>query len=416
MRQLLLIWMFTVFADVYGATSADSLRHVGWTFMAGPAWQIAMDEYEQKWLHGKRAFSIGGEINYSALPNDSDAFAQDYGYPTLSVGAKLSLNNGVTMRRVADEAWGKAQMVDYDSHLGDILSVYGAFARPLLRSGRWRIDYVLRAGIGYGPHKYNTHNNIDNELIGSRFTIYMGGGVVASWLFADEWSIKAGLLYGHHSNGALNRPNKGENHVGPMVGLSYTPYERVQRKQVQADTQPFHRYWYGNVRLGFGGKTLLEDWHLTQFGTEPGAPRYRTDKFCLYAAYSAQMDLMYRYARRWASGIGVDVFYGSYYKRVRKLDEAAGNNVSHSPWSVGIAARHEAYYHRLSVDMAVGLYLFRQMGYNAKEIEKPYYERIGLFYTFPKMNHIKLGCSVKAHLTKADYTELIVSVPFRIGR
>ena len=101
---------------------------------------------------------------------------------------------------------------------------------------------------------------------------------------------------------------------------------------------------------------------------------------------------------------------------MRALDETAGNNASHSPWSVGIAARHEAYYHRLSVDMAVGLYLFRQMGYNAKEIEKPYYERIGLFYTFPKMNHIKLGCSVKAHLTKADYTELIVSVPFRIGR
>ena len=96
-------------------------------------------------------------------------------------------------------------------------------------------------------------------------------------------------------------------------------------------------------------------------------------------AYSAQVDLMWRYARRWASGIGADISYGTYADRVRDLDEAAGRSLPHSPWSFGLGLRHEAYYHRLSLDMALGVYLYRHMGASAKEIEKPYYERIGIF-------------------------------------
>ena len=64
--------------------------------------------------------------------------------------------------------------------------------------------------------------------------------------------------------------------------------------------------------------------------------------------------------------------------------------------------------------MALGIYLHRQMGANAKEIEQPYYERIGVFYTFPKLGHIKLGASVQAHRTKADLTELMLSVPVKL--
>ena len=255
----------------------------------------------------------------------------------------LMSKNPFTMRRTADPAWGKAQMVDYDSHLGDIISVYGAFERPLWRSRRWQLAYLLRAGIGYGPHKYNRHNNIDNELIGSRYTIYIGGGLTATWQFSRDWALQAGLLYGHHSNGALNRPNKGENHVGPLVGVRYAPSHQAAAPASAPAAQPFSPYWYANLRLGVGGKTLLEDWQLTQFGTDPEAPRYRTDKFRFYMAYSAQVDLMWRYARRWASGIGADISYGTYADRVRDLDEAAGRSLPHSPWSFGLGLRHEAY-------------------------------------------------------------------------
>ena len=96
---------------------------------------------------------------------------------------------------------------------------------------------------------------------------------------------------------------------------------------------------------------------------------------------------------------------------------AAGRtDEKHSPWSVGIAVRHEAYYHNLSLDMALGVYLYRHMGANAREIEQPYYERIGIFYTFPRLAGLRVGASVKAHRTKADLTEVIVAIPFRLSR
>ena len=197
MRRILSLWLLLGCMTLHAATEGDSARHVGYTVFTGPAWQIAMDEYERKFLRNKQAFIVGAELNYSALPSDSDAFAVDYNYPTLSLGAKLSLNNGVTMRRTEDPSWGKAQMVDYDSHLGNIATLYGSFSRPLLRQGRWQLDYTLRAGVGYNTWRYNKTDNIDNELIGSLFTIYFGAGLVASYQFSDQWGLTAGVLFGH---------------------------------------------------------------------------------------------------------------------------------------------------------------------------------------------------------------------------
>ena len=42
-----------------------------------------------------------------------------------------------------------------------------------------------------------------------------------------------------------------------------------------------------------------------------------------------------------------------------------------------------------------GVYLYRHMGASAKEIEKPYYERIGIFYTIPRLH-------------------IVISLPFRL--
>lgn len=424
MRQITLFLLLCTCLTTRAATEGDTARHVGYSVFVLPQWQIAMDEYERKWLRDKFAFSFGAELNYRALPSDNDAFAEDYNYPTLSAGLKLSLNNGVTMRRTADPSWGKAQMVDYDSRLGDMVTLYGSFTRPLLRRGRWELNYMLRAGVGYGPFIYNKKDNIDNELIGSAFNIYFGAGITASYQITSDLAITAGLLYGHHSNGALARPNKGENHFGPMVGVRSLPTATAPHTAPEGDTNVCRQGIgasseavggaYLDFRLGLGGKTLLEDWQKTQFYTEPGEPDYRTEDFHFYMSYSASAAFMYRYARRWASGIGADVYYGTYYKHVRDLDEAAGRTVSHSPWSIGISARHEVYYHNLSLDLALGIYLHRQMGSNAKEVEQPYYERVGVFYTFPKLGHLKIGASVQAHRTKADLTELQVSFPVRL--
>ena len=394
------------------AADHDSLNHIGFAVNVTPGKLITMDKWQRLWQKKKTSTSIAAEVTYTPQPADSSAFARDYGYPTFAYGLKLGLND-VTMHRNSHPAWELIEEVDYDSQLGNIITAYSTFSRPWLRSGRWTFDYMLGAGIGWGMHKYSQGNNVDNELTGSRFLIYFTAGTHAVYRVADLWSVKAGVEFFHHSNGALNRPNKGANIIGPAIGLVYNPVKQnvrhIPEKKKESDGALFSSF-----SLGIGGKTLLEDWQLTQFQTPPDSARYRTGHFRFYTAYSAQADLMYRYARRWASGIGADLFYGTYVDRIKELEGQGGAKVS--PWSVGVAVKHNIYYENLSVRMSVGYYLYRHMGTNAKEIEKPYYERIGVHYAFPQLGGLSVGASVKAHLTKADLTEVVISYPIHSRR
>ena len=418
-RAIICLCCFMCVVSSY-AERNDSVAHWGWQFDVNPSKILRTDEYVKMWLKKQNAWAVDAQLRYLTQPKDSDAFAHDFGFPTFALGVSYHHYDGVTMHKDASPVWGMAQEVDYDSHLGNMLTVYGAFERSMLRSRHWELDYALGMGVGYTKHKYNPVGAIDNEMIGSRWLIYFGAGVHATYHFTRDWGIKAGVEFKHHSNGALNRPNKGSNSLGPMVGVVFTPgYEEARGSsevtvpQSDAWKQPFERYWYLDFSLGFGGKVPLEDWQLTQFNTPPSDTEYRTDRFKLYAAYSLQADVMRRYARRWASGIGVDLFYGSYADHVATLDEAQGYAERHSPWSVGIAAKHQVFYHRLSLAFSLGFYLHRQMGHQAEILEKPYYERIGLKYELPHLGGLSVGCVVKAHLTKADYTGLLLSYPLK---
>jgi len=391
------------------------LRRLGVEVSGVPGWMIAADSYEKKWLKGRFCTAVGVALRYTPAPCDSDDYAADYNYPTIIAGVKYNMNHGVTMHRERDPDWGLLEPVDYTSRLGNIVTVYGAFERPVMSVGRWTADYTLAFGVGYSRSKYNTRDAIDHELIGSRWLIYFGAGVHATYRVSRSWGVRAGMEFYHHSNGALNRPNKGANVVAPSFAVVYEPHRAGWREDGKGVVPgPMRPYSFLEVAVGMGGKTLNEEWQLTQFRTVPGEPGYRTSRFKLYAAWSGRMAVMRRYARRWATGVGADVFYGTYASRVAEIDEKDGLTVRHSPWSVGVSVNHRAYFHRLSLEMAVGYYLFRHAGDNARQVETRYYERIGLHYSLPILKGITMGIDVKAHKTKADLTEIVIAKPFRL--
>ena len=395
--------LFSLFFSPVGAQ--PSLRHWGYGVTLHPNWQLPIDEWVRGWLYDKEAFAVNVEAIHSALPADSSAIDADFGYPTLAVGLRYGDNHRVTLQ--------KPRTTEYFSHLGNTLTLYGTFSRPFFRTRHWEADYTLGTGIGYNSLYYNKTDDIDNELIGSAFLIYFNAGLHLTWHPVADWGIKAGVEFCHHSNGALARPNKGANSLGPSLSLVYTPYYEVVSRQHPWKRPKAEKYNYLDISLGVGGKTLLEDWHRTQ-SLPKSDPDYCTEDFTFYMAYSLHAKLMRRYARRWASGIGADLFYGSYASHVRDLDEKAGRDLPHSPWSVGVSASHNVYYHNVSLQMTLGYYLYREMGFSAKDIEKPYYERIGLFYTFPSLSDLTLGVSLNAHMTKADFTEFVISYPIRL--
>ena len=390
-----------------------SIAKMGIEFRYIPAQTLTLDKEPRIWTKTKDTHSWAAQVNITPTEN---AFAHDYNYPTFSVGLCYNLNHGTTMHR--DDPWGEAQPVNYTSKLGNFLTLYGTFNRPLYRSKHWQWGYYLGTGIAYTGLKYNQKNDIDNEYIGSHLNIYFNAGLYGQVKIAKEWSIKGGLDFAHHSNGAMARPNKGANYFGPFVGLVYEPQQAtspIAKRNTEA-TQPFQKYWFTEFTLGLGGKTLLEEWLQTQFNTPQGQPDYRKEHFTYYGAYSFHTHLLYRYARRWASGVGVGLFYGEYAHRIARMDKENGHtDEKHSPWSASIEARHEVYYGNVSVRLTLGYYLYRHMGYSANHgLEYPYHEQVGVFYSFPKLKGLTLGFSVNAHATKADFTELQISMPVRL--
>ena len=396
------------------SVAGDSLQgqHWGGALSVLPGRIVVMDSYQRMWQKGKDNVAAALEATYAPLPSDSDAFAADYGFPTLSVGVRFHWNHGVTMHKTQDRTWGMAQEVGYDSRMGNAASLYGTFSRPFFRTSHWTADYSLSVGTTYSRRKYDKDNNADNELIGSRWLIYFGAGLHLTWRVAADWGIRAGVDYYHHSNGALSRPNKGANFVAPSLGVVYMPYyKEVVKASPMMRSPRFNPYWYVDLTVAAGAKTLEEDWKQTQYKTPPDDPAYRKEHFKVYAAYALSADVMCRYRRRWASGIGVDAFYGTYASHIRQMDETNGYDERHSPWSFGLAAKHEVFWHDLSLNMSLGVYVFRHMGHAARGLEKPYYERIGLRYAFRRLGGLQVGANVKAHYLKADYTEVTLGYP-----
>ena len=414
MRTAILILLSTLSINVTAEENDSlSIAKMGIEFRYIPAQTLTLDKEPRIWTKTKDTHSWAAQINVTPTKN---AYAHDYNYPTFSFGLRYHLNHGTTMHR--DDPWGEAQPVNYTSKLGNFLTLYGTFNRPLYRSKHWQWGYYLGTGIAYTSLKYNQKNDIDNEYIGSHLNIYFNAGLYGQVKIAKEWSVKGGLDFAHHSNGAMARPNKGANYFGPFVGLVYEPQQatsHIAKRNTEA-TQPFQKYWFTEFTLGLGGKTLLEEWLQTQFNTPQGQPDYRKEHFTYYGAYSFHTHLLYRYARRWASGVGVGLFYGEYAHRIARMDKENGHtDEKHCPWSASIEARHEVYYGNVSVRLTLGYYLYRHMGYSANHgLEYPYHEQVGVFYSFPKLKGLTLGFSVNAHATKADFTELQLSIPVRL--
>lgn len=216
--------------------SRKSRNALSYGLRFNPGTVLAMDEYVKKWLKENDTYSAIFELHFQPLAygeepeTENQKYAADYNYPTFSFGLRYNFNHGTRMHREEDPTWGEAVPVDYYSRLGDVMTLYSRFSRPLWRipigKARLTLSYYLGGGIGYSFTTYDKENNIDNEFIGSHLNIYFTSGAEALLDFSRDWGISAGLDFSHHSNGALYRPNKGSNYFGPFIGLVYHPGQK----------------------------------------------------------------------------------------------------------------------------------------------------------------------------------------------
>ena len=346
---------------------------------------------------------------YQTHADEHCAYAADYNYPSLTFGLLVADFNNVRLRY---NPYG-TRPIDYDSRCGTSYVIYTSFRRAFFRTQTgWSVDYEFGNGIGYNTHIYDRFTNVDNIIIGSRLSVYFDVAFGLNYRY-HQYEFFLRPEFKHLSNGGTVRPNKGINKAGIGAGLRYhlQTYDSISFKRINKtfeERKIYLNFSYSSGIRASQGEWLYDAnnyiWNNNVESIKYGKDGYRT---CFYHLIST--NLMYRYARRYASGIGFDALYEPYNLDVET--QKLGKRPEQVMWSLGLAAKHEVYFRRLSMQMAIGYYLSRPFNeYSNTDEEYPFYERIGLRYNLPILKDcISVGYTVYAHLTKAYGTELVIS-------
>ena len=351
---------------------------------------------------------------YQTNADKGCAYAADYNFPAFTFGLLVADFNKVTLRYNPKGT----RPIDYDSRCGTSFAAYASFRRAFFRTrSGWSGDYTLSNGIGYNTHIYDRFTNVDNIMLGSHLSVYFDVAIALNYRYRQcEFFI--GPEFRHLSNGGIVRPNKGINKVGVGAGMRYhlQPIDLILQKRIRT---PFEeKMMYLNVAYNSGIRVAQGEWlydanNFIWKNNDVNNVKYGKDGYQMRFYHLVSTDLMCRYARRYASGIGFDALYEPYNREVEiQNDKADRSNLS--KWSLGVAAKHEVFFRRLSMQIALGWYLSRPFNdFSNTDEEYPFYERVGLRYNLPLFNNnISVGYNIYAHLTKAYGTEFVINLKF----
>lgn len=371
---------------------------------------VKMDDFLQKALKERNARSFRVGYTYQTHADEQCGYASDFNYPTFTFGFLVADFNDVRLRY---NPYG-VRPIDYDSRCGTSYVAYASFRRAFFRTkSGWSADYSFGNGIGYSTHIYNRFTNVDNVMFGSRLSVYFDVAFALNYCYR-QYEFFVGPEFRHLSNGGMVRPNKGINEIGIGAGMRcyLQPYDSIPMTRLR---QPFkEKRMYLNIAYSSGIRGSQGEWlydannYLWRDNNveniKYGKDGYQT---CYYHLLST--DLMYRYARRYASGIGLDALYEPYNREV-EIQNPKADRSDLSLWSLGVAAKHEVFFRRLSMQIALGWYLSRPFNEFSNTTEEyPYYERVGLRYHLPVLDDcISVGYTIYAHATKAYGTELVI--------
>lgn len=357
---------------------------------------------------GYMTYEVG--VGYQTNPNDSNYYSRAYGFPLISLGFQV------------------ANMGDFKLSDGTkfpcLYSLYGAFERSLFRSKYVSLGYQLEFGLTYNPGRYDPVNNPSNNWLSSPIMAYFGGGFFVKAHLGKRWELGALGMFRHYSNGRLALPNEALNAMGVGIFARYriSDYDYKTYRYANRIIPDFKRGMQYVIALGAGAHTCMAEWNA-YVEKEPDPIKKKEIKLKAHPKFSLSGEFMYRYAPRYATGLGLDLFYSSNMKeleasdRIVYGDEAVDNCPGYCPISVGIAVVQEIYWRNFAVHIAIGAYPFRHKGVNGPEAKEAgdrergwHYEKAGLRYYIPKLHNVFFGFGIKSHSIKAEYLEFSTGI------
>ncbi|MDR0232257.1 MAG: acyloxyacyl hydrolase [Dysgonamonadaceae bacterium] len=334
------------------------------------------------------------DLRLGFTDSDSSYFAISSRHPTFGVGFSMV-------------DYSRARMVDEPRNIGNLYSLYGYIDRTLFQFKSIGLSYNLDSGIAYNTDTYDSISRPNKIFSSVPLMIYIGAGLNLKCRLSDHFGIGVSAGAKHFSNGRMGIWNKGMNILGGDVSLRYY-YSPPAKNRPHTVSSDFDKHFYWHLLAGGGIQTYLEDLQLDGFNA-------RNRRYPIYAKYFMSTDVLYCLSRRYACGLGMDLFYIPSVESFRKADEYdlkkakkdAISGIRYDHFSAGIAINQELYYRNLAVTASIGHYLYRELG--MRENEKPIYQRFGCRYYFPHKSNLFVGFSIKAHsFQKAEYFEFSI--------
>lgn len=360
--------------------------------------------------YGYMTYEVG--VGLQTEPEDSCAFAQAFGFPMFNVGFSVA-------------SMGDFKFYD-QTRFPSLYSIYCSFERSIIRKKHCSLGYMLDFGATYNPGRYEPLENPGNNWLSSPFMAYFGAGAFAKLHLGKRWEIGADIMFRHYSNGRLDLPNEALNALGGGVFARYrlSDYDYTRYTGKSETKYAYDKGMQYMVTLAGGVHTCMAEWNAyVETETDPAKKKEAASQLKKHPKFSLGFEALYRYSLRYATGIGLDVFYSSNMEELEKSDrivygdELVDNCPGYAPISVGISVIQEIYWRNLAVHIAVGAYPYRHKGVNGPEAKEAgdrergwHYEKAGLRYYFPKLGDTFVGFAIKSHNIKAEMLEFSIGI------
>ena len=334
---------------------------------------------------GYVSFGIDGGMVIPNEPSDS---------PVLGGVGVAGVNVGVGARMVGPEYWKNYWNNPYfgikmgyehitSTLVGERFSLGASLEMPFFRSGRWALGAFFDFGLSYLTNTYDSVSNPDNLFIGSHLNALISLGFSVNWQVGNRTTLYSQLAFSHSSNGTVQLPNKGINIARMEVGAKVNFAERRHLLPCTVGDDD-------TVENGTKNRLFINV-----------SPVYNSSRKTWDHYFSASASIGYRrkFHPCFAYGAGVDFMYDA------SLEQAHEPNTLTNDFAVSGYGLLEAYWGRFSLRGAVGYYAWRGCDFTL-----PFYERIGVYYSFGRHNNHYFGASIKAHAAHAQFLELTYGV------
>ena len=407
-RSLALLASVLSCAAAWGGET-DTVRtfkdHLSVAASAGYGYLIPKGDFNKEVVRSHDVGYYDVSVQWRAFEDEANPYDRALKCPAIQVG--LLYGDYGRIRMQGNES-------EYVSGLGHEVALYGGMQYDILKRGRWNAGIAFQNGVALFTRPYNPEKNKDNEMVGSKLTVFVGFSPYVRCQLSPHWALTASCDFKHVSNGTVDRPNLGANTIGPSVGMvwSVQPQRTSMYPKWERDAKKYRDQSvlgpYLEFTAGVGINTLRD--HFYMFYTKDN-PRYYS--------FNTMLAAMWRYHQLHASGIELDYTHAEYARKTEWYDRENGyGGHRYSPHVWGLGVRHELFYRHVSLHVGVGAYLHREVGQWAAENEGHTYQSLGLRYSLPFTgDRVFLSYNVKAHnFSKADCLQFHVGYRLRYSK